>query len=99
MDIDGWIKNQIEASISWNNIFPFNFYLSEYLTCLLFGGLNLQIEHHIAPSLNPLHLYYFKKKLKILCKKYNIKYTQENTFYSAFRQYYKWIIYCSIPRQ
>lgn len=67
--------HQIEAS---NNINT----QSKILT-ILSGGLNCQIEHHLFPSVNSCHLQNLAKIIKPLCKKYNIKYNESNSFFSS----------------
>lgn len=46
--IDDWIRGQMNDSVSWGG----------YWDGLLFGGLNYQVEHHIAPAL-PSTLYHY----------------------------------------
>ena len=50
---------------------------------ILSGGLNYQIEHHLFPSVNSCHLPEISKIVKKLCKKYNIKYNEYNSFFKA----------------
>jgi len=42
--IDDWMKVQIHETISWGG----------YMSCLFFGGINYQVEHHVAPCLCPV---------------------------------------------
>lgn len=96
-NIDLWIKNQIEASISYKHFIKFgNKSIDEwikYFTCMYYGGLNLQIEHHIAPALNPLHYYRLQPYLIKLCQKYGIIYTYEETFFDAVTEYLHFLKY------
>lgn len=53
------------------------------------GGLNFQIEHHLFPGVNHEHLSNLKPIVVRLCKKYNIKYSYENTYGEVLRKYLK----------
>ncbi len=57
VDYDGWTRQQVEESVSYGG----------YLTTLLFGGINLQTEHHVAPAMEPLLLYFFQRDLRRIC--------------------------------
>jgi fatty acid desaturase len=80
-DIDHWIKMQVEESVSWGG----------YLSCLFFGGINFQTEHHVAPALDGTLYYFLHPKLVEICKKHNISYTYEPTVFHAVYQYHKWL--------
>jgi len=80
-DIDHWLKMQVEESMSWGG----------YLSCLFFGGINFQIEHHIAPALDSTFYYFLHPKLVEICKKHKITYTYEPTAFDAVYQYHKWL--------
>jgi delta11-fatty-acid desaturase len=63
-----------------------------YLTYIFTGGLNLQIEHHLAPSLNHCHLMKLQPKIEALCKKHSIKYNKSNSIFEAIYKHYKHIL-------
>ena len=88
--IDLWYKRQIESSVSYKRLF---YGVSEYLTCIYFGGLNLQAEHHIAPALNPIHYYRLHPYLVKICEKHNINFAQEETLFDSIIEYIKWMEY------
>jgi delta11-fatty-acid desaturase len=54
-----------------------------YLLFLFTGGLNMQIEHHLFPSLNHCHLRKLTPKVQDLCKKYGVKYSESKSLWSA----------------
>ena len=43
------------------------------------GFLNYQIEHHVWPDFSMLQLQRGAPRLKAICEKYGVPYTQENT--------------------
>ena len=58
---DQWIELQIKESISWGGLW----------SCIMFGGINYQTEHHLAPACSPIALHYFHFYLKSNYKQYN----------------------------
>jgi fatty acid desaturase len=60
-----------------------NIKTDSYIMRILSGGLNYQIEHHLFPSVNSCHLPEISKIVKKLCKKYNIKYNEYDSFFKA----------------
>ena len=66
-----------------------------YLTYLFTGGLNLQIEHHLFPSVNHTHLYKIVPIVKSLCKKYSIQYNESTSIWSALYSHYKHLTFLS----
>jgi|AACY02.1.fsa_nt_gi delta11-fatty-acid desaturase len=77
----------IHQIINSHNIAPHS-----YLTYLFTGGLNLQIEHHLVPSVNHCHLIKLQPKIELLCKKYNIQYSKSNSIFEAIYKHYKHIL-------
>jgi len=71
--MDAWMANQIEESMSWGG----------YWMTVIFGGINMQIEHHVAPALDPPLLWCMADGMKKVCKKHNIQYTQEPSIFHA----------------
>jgi len=51
------------------------------------GALNFQIEHHLFPGVNHEHLPNIKPIIVNLCKKYNIPYNYEPTYFDVLRKY------------
>lgn len=72
-DIDDFIKGQVEESMSWGG----------YFSCLLWGGINMQIEHHLCPALDPPLYYFIQPELRRICKKHGIRYTEEPSIVHA----------------
>jgi delta11-fatty-acid desaturase len=54
-----------------------------YLLYLFTGGLNMQIEHHLFPSMNHCHLRKLVPGVKELCKKHGIRYYESTSLWSA----------------
>merc|ERR1712151_344371 len=69
-DIDTWLQSQIQRSVSWGG----------YLVSFIFGGINMQIEHHICPALDPPLYALVAPQVKIICRKHGVEYTSEPTF-------------------
>lgn len=65
-----------------------NIKTDSYIMRILSGGLNYQIEHHLFPSVNSCHLPEISKIVKKLCKKYNIKYNEYDSFLKALYDVY-----------
>jgi fatty acid desaturase len=76
-------KHQI---ITAHNVSPQSFLIRLYS-----GGLNLQIEHHLFPSVNSCHLPALSKIIKPLCLKHNIKYNEFPSLYQAIKDTIKTI--------
>lgn len=60
---------------------------SNYWVTLFTGGLNLQIEHHLFPSVNHCHLPKLAPLVQELSKKYNIHYNESPTLLRAVQVY------------
>ena len=58
-----------------------------YLTGLLMGGLNLQIEHHLFPSVNHTHLRKIAPIVKQLCGEYGIPYNESPSLWIALKKH------------
>ena len=49
----------------------------------LFGGINLQIEHHLFPSLNHIHFETIAPVVRSTCKEFNIPYVYHSSVWAA----------------
>jgi linoleoyl-CoA desaturase len=78
-DIDLWLAAQIEDSISYGG----------YITTFLFGGINMQIEHHLCPSLEPPLYHIIAPEIARISAKYGVRYTREPSFFHAVWQFHK----------
>jgi fatty acid desaturase len=78
-DIDKWIAAQVEESISYGG----------FLTTFMLGGINMQIEHHIAPALDPPLYYYIAPEIQQICRKYGVQYTAEPSLFHAVWQFHE----------
>ncbi len=53
-DFEAWVEAQVRNSTDYGG----------YLTTLVFGGINLQASHHVAPALPPTLLYFLSTHLE-----------------------------------
>lgn len=58
-----------------------------YFVFLLTGGLNMQIEHHLFPSVNHCHLHKIRDHVRNTCKKHGVNYTESLTLWEALCQH------------
>jgi fatty acid desaturase len=77
--VDGWMANQVEESMSWGG----------YWMTLIYGGINLQIEHHVAPALDPPLLWFMADGMEHICKKHGIRYTREPSWGHAVYRFHQ----------
>lgn len=77
-DIDKWVAAQVEDAISYGGWF----------NTFLFGGINMQIEHHLAPALDPPLYYLIGPEIERISKKYGVNYTKEPTVWHAIWQFH-----------
>lgn len=56
---------------------------SGYWTTLFTGGLNMQVEHHLFPSVNHCHLHKLVPHVKALCAKHNVHYPESSSLFEA----------------
>jgi linoleoyl-CoA desaturase len=77
-NIDDWLKCQVEESMSWGG----------YAMTFLLGGINMQIEHHICPALEPPLYHLAAPEIRRICLKHGIRYTSEPSFISALWQFH-----------
>ena len=78
-----WSVHQVEATVDFSRD---NRFLSWYL-----GGLNLQIEHHLFPSICHLHYPAISKIVKQACDEFGLRYTTHPTVSSALASHYRWL--------
>jgi fatty acid desaturase len=77
-DVDEWLKLQIKESISYGG----------YVFTFLFGGINMQIEHHLCPTLDPPLYALVAPDIARISRKYGVKYTAEPSFCHAVCQFH-----------
>ena len=63
---DDWAKMQIETSASWGG----------HVASFFMGGLNLQIEHHLFPSLAHHHYAAIQPIVERTCAKHGVRYAK-----------------------
>ncbi|CAB9511416.1 Acyl-lipid (7-3)-desaturase [Seminavis robusta] len=87
-NIDAFMQLQMNESMSWGG----------YLSCLLFGGINYQIEHHVAPCVpSPLLYHYLSPVLREMAQRRGWSYVSEPSFVCAVVTYHKHLFELSLP--
>ena len=66
-----------------------NFAQDNRLFSWMIGGLNFQVEHHLFPHVCHVHYGDISKIVKETAKKYEVKYNEYPTFYSAVKSHFK----------
>lgn len=84
-----WAAKQVESSN--------NFATSRLLWHILSNGLNMQIEHHLFPSLNHCHLHLIKQSVKETCKEYGVEYKEYESFWCIVKATLSWLDVLSKP--
>lgn len=80
-----------------------NYYVHQILTSHSFsrtsqlvfwftGGLNLQIEHHLFPTVNHCHLKYLSPIVVDLCAKYDIPYHESSSVLEAVSKHFQHVV-------
>ena len=73
--------------MSWSTaVTPLN-----YVITMVLGGINLQIEHHVAPAVCPMYYLFASEGIKAVCKKYDIRYNEEAHFGAAVYEFHRFI--------
>jgi len=76
-----YAKHQVVTSHSFAPYSKLLFYAT--------GGLNLQIEHHLFPTVNHIHLPKLHFIVKTTCAKHNVPYHQSDGFGEALGKYFQ----------
>eukprot|EP01084_Bolivina_argentea_P059800 109245_1 len=84
---DKWVTHQIESAMSYNT----HNTMFNYFFTLICGGINFQIEHHIAPAIFPIYYYFAANEIQTFCKKNSIEYTKKNKFIDAVVDFQKYL--------
>ena len=82
----------IQQVVTGHNVAP-----DSYLLYLYTGGLNLQIEHHLFPSVNHCHLRRLAPYVRALCAKHNIYYNVSPGLFTAVRRYVQHLRKFALP--
>ena len=62
-----------------------------YVITMVLGGINLQIEHHVAPALCPLYYLFASEDIKRVCRKYGIQYNEEDNLGTAVYEFHRFL--------
>jgi delta11-fatty-acid desaturase len=68
-----------------------NVAVNSYWSYLFTGGLNMQIEHHLLPSVNHCHLRKIQKDIEELCKRHNVRYNVSGNIKEGLKRHYRHI--------
>ena len=80
---NSWAAAQVETS---NNFAP-----SSHFWHILSNGLNLQIEHHLFPSINHSHLHIIAPVVEQTCKEFGVKYKCFRSWSDVFCATLNWL--------
>ena len=70
-----WYRHQVMTS---QDVAP-----DSFLAFVVSGGLNLQIEHHLFPTVNHWHLRALQPRVQALCAKHGVPYARSESFAEA----------------
>jgi fatty acid desaturase/predicted heme/steroid binding protein len=65
-----------------------NFANQSFFWTMVSGGLNFQIEHHLFPGINHMHLPLISPIVQETCKEFGVQYKAFPSFWSAVYSYY-----------
>ena len=88
-----YYKHQVLTSHSFQGQSAF----TSWFTFLFTGGLNLQIEHHLFPTINHCHLRNIQPIVKDVCKKHGVFYHESKSYGEALGKYLKHMDVLSLP--
>lgn len=72
-----WAENQVRSTVNWGT--------GNEVANFLTGGLNHQIEHHLFPSIHPIHYPEISKIVRAKCAKHGIPYrSNDDGFLAGF---------------
>ena len=87
-DTDDWAEMQIRKAA--------NFSHNSTIFTELNGGINLQIEHHLFPTVAHSHYEKVFPIVKSYCEKNGIPYVQKNNLFEVFQSYRKMLNYTKV---
>lgn len=88
-----YIHSRRELNTDWaihQIIHSSNFNAHSFLTFLV-GGMNYQIEHHLFPSVHPIHYPKLSEIVRILCTKHNVPYVMHENWIEATLSHFKFL--------
>ncbi|KAI9152710.1 hypothetical protein H9P43_009506 [Blastocladiella emersonii ATCC 22665] len=74
-----WFKHQVITAQNFGPGSAFHFWMS--------GGLNHQLEHHLFPGINHIHLRALQPRVLDICRKHGVKYTMASGYVEAVKNY------------
>lgn len=88
---NSWAAAQVETA---NNFAPHSHFWH-----ILSNGLNLQIEHHLFPSINHSHLYRIAPVVEQTCKEFGVNYKCFRSWSEVFRATLTWLDQLAPPQK
>jgi linoleoyl-CoA desaturase len=61
------------------------------------GGLNFQVEHHLFAKICHVHYSSLAKVVEEVCHEFGVKYAAHESFFSALRSHYRWLVLMGRP--
>ena len=83
-----WAEHQIKTTANFK---------AKGLVNLLLGGLNYQIEHHLFPNMSSVHYSKISPIVQKVCKKYQIPYHVNPSFFKALILHFRFLHKMSLP--
>lgn len=74
-----WMLHQFATTANFSTRSKFMLFLT--------GGLNFQLEHHLFPRISHVHYPAIHKLVKEMCRKYEVRYIEYPTLFSALRSH------------
>lgn len=85
-DFDSWFDVQVTQSTDYGG----------YLMTLIFGGINLQASHHVAPGLPPPYLYFLSNRIQSIAAERGIHHVRQPHFLTALVSYHRRLGYLAV---
>ena len=78
---EAWAIHQMQTTA--------NFGSRSFITTWLCGGLNMQVEHHLFPSISHIHYPKISKIVEATAKEFNLPYHSGKSFFGALSAHTK----------
>lgn len=86
-----WAVHQVQTTV--------DFARRNRALCWLLGGLNFQVEHHLFAKICHIHYPALSKVVEEVCQEFGVRYAAHNSFFSALRSHYRWLVQMGRPTQ
>ena len=82
-----FVQNTTDHTTSWGGL----------VACVLYGGINYQVEHHIVPAASPLVYHYMSPELRSILARHGMVYRHSGTFVECVWDFVKVVVRKSFP--